>query len=272
MNAITAERPDNSTRPTPASLMDGDVHVWCADLRERWPESVLYELLSEEERTRASRFAFEEDRRRYVHAHGLLRILLGRYLGRSPASIQFMIGCHGKPCLRSENETMHFNLSHARALVLCAFARDREVGIDVEWRDRELSWHDVAEYTCSKREQAILSSLVGPAQVDTFYSWWTLKEAYIKAVGVGLTLPLNQIEVAGRCGAQVPTPADGDIRDPRWAMLTLPLWSEYAGALVTEGHAARIRCFQWGWDSAEVLAAGSDTSCGEGEVYHARQS
>lgn len=272
MNAIPAERSDNSTRPTPTSLKDGDVHVWCADLRERWPESVLYELLSEEERTRASRFAFEEDRRRYVHAHGLLRILLGRYLGRPPESIQFMIGRHGKPCLRSENETMHFNLSHARALVLCAFARDREVGVDVEWRDRELSWHDVAAYTCSKREQAILSSLVGPAQVDTFYSWWTLKEAYVKAVGLGLSLPLNQIEVADRCGSQVATATDGDISDPHWAMLNLPLWSEYAGALVTEGGAARIRCFQWRWDSAAVQVTGSDTSCGEREVHHAHRS
>lgn len=272
MNATSAERSGGSTRPTPASLKDGDVHVWCADLRERWPESALYGLLSKEERTRASRFAFEEDRRRYVHAHGLLRILLGRYLGRSPASIHFMIGRHGKPCLRSENETMHFNLSHTRALVLCAFARDREVGVDVEWRDRELSWHDVAAYTCSKREQAILSSLVESAQVDTFYSWWTLKEAYVKAVGAGLTLPLNQIDVAGRSGSEVATPADGDIRDPHWAMLTLPLWSEYAGALVTEGRAAKIRCFQWRWDSAAIPVTGSDTSCGEREVHHAHRS
>jgi len=272
MSAISAERSGGLARPTSASLKDGDVHVWCADLRERWPESVLYGLLSEDERIRASRFAFEEDRRRYVHAHGLLRILLGRYLDRPSASIQFMIGRKGKPCLRPENGRMRFNLSHARALALYAFARDREVGIDVEWRDRELSWHDVAAYTCSKREQAILSSLVGPAQVDTFYSWWTLKEAYAKAIGAGLTLPLNRIDVAGRCESSVVDPADGDIRDPRWAMLTLPLWSEYAGALVTEGCAATIRCFQWRWDSAEVPVPGSDTSCGEREEYHARRS
>ena len=272
MNAMSAEWPGRSSRPTPSSLLDGDVHVWCADMRERWPESVLYELLGEEERIRASRFAFEEDRRRYVHAHGLLRMLLGRYLDRSPASIQFMIGRHGKPCLRSENETMHFNLSHARALVLCAFARDREVGVDVEWRDRELSWRDVASYTCSKREQAILASMNGSAQVDTFYSWWTLKEAYVKAVGAGLTLPLNRIDVAGRCEWPVVDPADGDIRDPHWAMFTLPLWSEYAGALVTECCAAKIRCFQWRWDSAAVPVTESDTSCGEREDYHARQS
>lgn len=270
MSAIPAERSGRSTMPTPASLKEGDVHVWCADLRERWPESVLYGSLSEEERIRASRFAFKEDRRRYVHAHGLLRMLLGRYLDRSPASIQLMAGPNGKPCLLSEDETMRFNLSHARALVLCAFARDREVGVDVEWRDRELSWRDVASYTCSKREQTLLSSMDGPAQVDTFYSWWTLKEAYVKAVGAGLTLPLNRIDVAGRCESPVADPADGDIRDPRWAMLTLPLWSEYAGALVTQGCAAKIRCFQWRWDSAAGLASGSDASGGEREEYHAR--
>jgi 4'-phosphopantetheinyl transferase len=135
-----------------------------------------------------------------------------------------------------------------------------------------LSWHDVAAYTCSKREQAILSSMVESTQIDTFYSWWTLKEAYVKAVGAGLTMPLNQIEVAGRSRSEVATPAGGDIRDPRWAMLTLPLWSEYAGALVTEGRAAQIRCFQWRWDSAAIPVTGSDTSCGEREVHHALQS
>lgn len=272
MSAIPVERSGRPMRATPSSLKDGDVHVWYADMRERWPESILYGSLGEEERIRASSFAFEEDRRRYVHAHGLLRMLLGGYLDRSPASIRFMAGPNGKPWLLSEDETMHFNLSHARALVVCAFARDREVGVDVEWRDRELSWRDVASYTCSKREQTLLSSMAGPAQVDTFYSWWTLKEAYVKAVGAGLTLPLNRIDVAGRYGASIVDSADGDIRDPRLTMLTLSLWSEYAGALVTEGRAAKIRCFQWRWDSAAGLVPESDASCGEPEEYHARRS
>lgn len=272
MSTKHAERSDCPRRPTPLSLMNGDVHIWCADMREQWLESVLHGLLSEEERIRASRFAFEEDRRRYVHAHGFLRMLLGRYLDCSPASLQFMVGPNGKPCLLSKDETMRFNLSHARALVLCAFSRDREVGVDVEWRDHELSWRDVASYTCSKREQAILASMNGPAQIDTFYSWWTLKEAYVKAVGAGLTLPLNRIDVAGKCEWPVVDPADGDMRDPRWALFTLPLWSGYAGALVTEGRDAKILCFQWRWDSAAVPVIESATSCGERKDYHAHQS
>jgi len=258
MTAMSADRFIQSISPTPSSLLDGDVHVWCADVDKPWPEPLVYGVLSEEERVRARSFAFEEDRRRYVHAHGLLRIVLGHYLDRTPGAIRLATGRNGKPCLPWQERAVHFNISHARALVLCALARDRQVGVDVEWRDRELSWRDLAAYTCSDREQAILSSLAGPAQVDTFVTWWTLKEAYVKALGAGLELPLNRIDVADECETQCATPACGDIRDRRWAMFTLPMGPEYAGALVTEEHPSRVRCFAWSWDLEAASIGGSE--------------
>ncbi len=259
-------------RPASWSLPDGDVHVWCADMRERWPESVLYKLLSEEEQVRARSFAFEEDRRRYLHAHGFLRILLGRYLDRPPGSVRLTTGRNGKPCLPLDHKALRFNLSHARSLVLCSMARRHEVGVDIEWRDREFSWRDVASYACSEREQMALSSLAGPAQVDTFFSWWTLKEAYVKALGAGLELSLDRIDVADEFETRFPTPARGDLRDRRWAMFTIPLGSDYSGALVTEGTPSRVRCFQWGWDSEEARLFGSPNLGEMEEHHHARRS
>lgn len=274
MTVTAVERFIGSVKPTPSSLREGEVHVWRADSREPWPQSVLRGLLSEDERSRAWSFAFEEDRRRYIHAHGLLRILLGGYLGRPPDSIRLTTGRNGKPCLPLEDRTVRFNISHARALVLCTLARNREVGVDVEWRDREFSWRDVAAYTCSEREQRALSSLAGPTQAETFFSWWTLKEAYVKALGAGLELPLNRIDVVtDGLEPQFVAPARDDIRDHRWAMFALPMGAEYAGALVTEGRPARVRCFQWAWDSEEVRVARAETNCGEVEEHHhARQS
>ena len=269
---MLAERFMPSVPPTPSSLLDGDVHVWCADVDTPWPASLLHGVLSEEERVRARSFAFEEDRRRYVHAHGFLRMVLGKYLDRTPGSIRLTTGRNGKPCLPWDERTVQFNLSHAHARVLCALARDRQVGVDVEWRDRELSWRDVAAYTCSERERAILSSLAGPEQVDKFVTWWTLKEAYVKALGVGLELPLNRIEVADECKAQWDTPACGDIRDRRWALFTLPMGPEYAGALVTDGWPSHVSCFHWTWDSGVIEMTGSEMSRGGVEKHHAHQS
>lgn len=270
MTATATEKFVASVRPDSSSLQDGDVHVWCADLREQWPEPLLYGFLSKEERVRAGSFAFEEDRRQYLHARGLLRILLGCYLGRPPASIRLTTGRNGKPCLPSEDSTVRFNLSHARARVLCAFAHERDVGVDVEWRDREFSWRDVATYACSEREQAVLSSLAGPAQADTFFSWWTLKEAYVKALGTGLELPLDRIDVADGFETQSSAPARVDLRDHRWALFTLPLGADYSGALVTEGIPSRVRCFQWAWDSEEVRFMEAQ-NLGEMEKHHAHR-
>lgn len=271
MTCASTERFVPGMRPTSWSVSDSDVHVWCADVREQWPESMLYSLLSEEEQARARSFAFEEDRRRYLHAHGFLRMLLGCYLSQSPSSVRLTTGHNGKPCLVSDQRALRFNISHARALVLCALAGDREVGVDVEWRDREFSWHDVAAYACSEREQAILASLAGPAQADTFFSWWTLKEAYVKALGAGLELPLDRIDVAEEWETRIPAPTRGDLRDHRWAMFTIPLRSDYAGALVTDGVPSRVRCFQWRWDSEEARLIGAP-ALGPMEEHHARQS
>lgn len=272
MTSTFEERFGTSRRPASWSLSDGDVHVWCADLREPWLESDLYGLLNEDERVRAWSFAFEKDRRQYLHARGLLKTLLGCYLGRSPASVRLTTGRKGKPCLPAEERALRFNISHTRSLVLCAFAREREVGVDIEWRDRTFLWREVAVYFCSEREQAALSSLVGPAQIDTFFSWWTLKEAYVKALGAGLELPLNRIDVADALEARFAAPIHGGIKDHRWAMLTLPMGADYAGALVTDGIPARVRCFQWAWDSWEVRVTESQANRGEMEEHHARQS
>jgi 4'-phosphopantetheinyl transferase len=105
-----------------------------------------------------------------------------------------------------------------------------------------------------------------------FFSWWTLKEAYVKALGAGMELPLNQIDVAGGVGATSAASAGDDSRDRRWATFTLPMGSEYAGALVTEDRPAQVRCFHWTWDSGAASSIGSEMSCGGVEERHAHQS
>ncbi|MBW4659459.1 MAG: 4'-phosphopantetheinyl transferase superfamily protein [Drouetiella hepatica Uher 2000/2452] len=187
--------------PENLALLSNEVHVWQASLRQP-PEQVerLAKLLSVEEQDRAARFRRERDRLHFISGRGLLREMLGRYLAIAPAQIQFGYGDHGKPFVVSAPELkltdLQFNMSHGHELALYAIGRDRPVGIDVEYVRRPVA--DLEQLTqrfFSKREHATLLALPPHQRVKTFFRGWTCKEAYLKAIGTGLT-ELDQVEVA----------------------------------------------------------------------------
>lgn len=166
-----------------------EVDIWRANLDE--PSAVvlgeLEKLLSADERDRASRFFFERDRGRFVVARGVLRTLLGRYLGRPPGELVFRYGAQGKPALAAnEPVPIYFNLAHSEGLALYAFTRAGEIGIDLE-KIRELpDWPSVAEAAFSPRELAQLKAVAPERRRDEFFRAWTRQEAVLKAFGTGL--------------------------------------------------------------------------------------
>lgn len=182
-----------------ALLTHRDVHVWRSWLDQpHWRVRQLAQTLSVDEQERACRFHFERDRTRYIVARGTLRSILGRYLDREPGDLQFVYGLHGKPCLCDEQgrAAIHFNLAHSHRLAVYAFAQRREVGIDLEYVRPIPHLQQIAASFFSAREVATLSSLPPSQQQEAFYLCWTSKEAYVKAKGLGLAQPLDQLDVS----------------------------------------------------------------------------
>jgi len=232
------------------SLTEGEIHVWAALLEQpALSASQMLRVLSSHERARAARFHFPRDRHRYIIAHGFLRAILGQYLSIDPVDAPLRYLPSGKPVLAPEcsDDQLQFNLSHSHELALCAVGRGRRLGIDVEYIRAEVAEGGIAERFFASREVAALRALPRSRQAEAFFACWTLKEAYLKARGAGLRIPLNQFEVVAVPGQSAALLLDET--DPqaasRWSLHTLDIGEGYAAALAVEGQGWRLRRWLW---------------------------
>ncbi len=157
-------------------------------------DAAAEEILDLEERQQAQAFRFQRDRDLYTAAHLFLRRILSCYASLSPDRWQFSRNAYGKPALADPAYGwLQFNLSHTHGLIACAVARDRAVGVDVEGIRNLSDLPGLCRYAFAPVETAdVLATLGQQAQTERFFSYWTLKEAYIKARGMGFSLPLQQ--------------------------------------------------------------------------------
>jgi 4'-phosphopantetheinyl transferase len=228
-------------------LGNEEVHVWRAHLE--LPAQTLEGLeqtLSPDERQRADRFHFARDRRHFVAGRGTLRLLLARYLGQRPDAIQFSYNPQGKPMLCPETGGLRFNLAHSHGLVVYAVSRGRELGVDLERIRPNFDGEQLAERFFSARETAGLRSLSTQQRPDAFFSCWTRKEAYLKATGMGLSLPLDcfDVSLAPAAAALLATRHD-PAEARRWLLCDLVPGPGYAGALAVEGQGWRLWSAEW---------------------------
>ncbi|HXG89189.1 MAG TPA: 4'-phosphopantetheinyl transferase superfamily protein [Vicinamibacterales bacterium] len=173
------------------------VLVWTArtearEVQDRLPS--YQRLLTDDEKQRAQRFAQRDDATRFIVGRALARTMLSRFADVSPEAWEFVIGEHGRPELARRPPgapDLRFNLTHTTGMVACALTIGREVGVDIEHINRRLSY-EVPERFFSPQEVADLRALPEADQPTVFFDYWTLKEAYIKARGLGLALPLRQ--------------------------------------------------------------------------------
>jgi 4'-phosphopantetheinyl transferase len=232
--------PDTSWTHAPAhpSLSGDEVHVWRASLDRPAMDYAI--LLSEDERVRAERFRFDQERRRFIVGRGTLRIILGRYLNLSPEEVEFEYRPNGKPVLSSGllHTALSFNLSHSGEMLLLAVTYYRAVGIDLETIHSDLDVETLVEHFFSPTERAELEALPSDKKLASFFSGWTRKEAYLKARGEGLTYPLDQFSVSMDCDkpARLLDVKDDPQELSRWSIHTLAPAPGYIGALVVEGH------------------------------------
>lgn len=149
-------------------------------------------LLSANEHERWQRFARDADKQRFLLARALTRTVLARYLDAQPQALQFVQNQYGKPMLAdAQKQPLHFNLSHTRGMVVLAVSRQAELGVDVEAVSRKVELMDLARRYFSLSEVQQLESMRTQQQQEYFFALWTLKEAWVKAKGLGLRLPLN---------------------------------------------------------------------------------
>jgi 4'-phosphopantetheinyl transferase len=230
------------------TLSAHEVHVWRASLSASATRLADYQaILADDERNRAARFRNPRHGAHYTVGRGVLRMLLGRYLNQPPQDIRFSYSQYGKPFIEDTAATLRFNLSHSQDLALYAFTQQREIGIDIEYIRSVPSRDQIAEQFFSPNETQALRALPAAQQAVGFFNCWTRKEAYIKAHGEGLSLPLDQFDVTlapGEPAILLDTRVASD-RAERWALHALQPGANYLAALAVEGHDWTLSTWQW---------------------------
>lgn len=239
------------------TLDAAEVHLWQASLDGR-PADIFESFLSADELDRANRFHFAEDRTHFVVARGLLRNLLAAYLGISCVELRFSYGAKGKPFLLLDGQTqIHFNLSHSHGRAAFAFSRGRELGVDLEFVKEDFEAELIANRFFSRSEVLTLRTVPAELRNQAFFNCWTRKEAYIKARGEGLSMPLDEFDVSLRPGE--PAALLNNFREEReverWSMKAIPAPEDYVGALVVEGHDWQLKSFSLEKPNAPKLSA-----------------
>lgn len=230
-----------SAPPQALTLRENEVHIWRAWLDVDARECArLSSHLSSDELLRANRFVFPRDRHHFTVARGRLRELLELYLKRPADGFQFRTGRYGKPSLAEI--PVQFNLTHSYGLALYGFAINRELGIDVEKIRAEFASKEIAERYFSAVEQRELSELPAEMHTDAFFLCWTRKEAYVKAHGDGLQIPLNSFDVSL-------TPGQPEILrsmdHERWSMRSFSPATEFVASIVGEGKFHSIKFWNY---------------------------
>jgi len=224
----------------PGRLAPGDVELWSVDLDLDRPDEDgrgggVWQL-SEQEQARAARMRLDADRRSFVASHLWLRRLLADRLGVAPARIEYATSGTGKPELASPSlPRLCFSMSRSGGLALYAFALGREIGIDVEECRAGSDLAGMERRFLAPAEQAVLSGMVGPERREAFYRTWTRKEAFLKAIGVGLSVPWAAVDTTGDVVRLEREVGGIEMGDESWSLRDLEVGPSYAAAVSVEG-------------------------------------
>jgi 4'-phosphopantetheinyl transferase len=220
-----------------------EVHVLAMPLDlDRHRRGQVSACLSRDEWERAERFRFALHRDRFAAARGWLRRILGSCLDVAPERVRLRYGRHGKPELDAElsRSGLRFNVSHSEGLGLCAVARGREVGVDLERVKPLPDLEAVARHFFSRRERSVLQGMRDEERLPGFYACWTRKEAFIKATGEGLARPLDRFDVSLEGPARLERVAGDPEEADRWSLVELRPAGGFAAALAVEGPLGRL--------------------------------
>lgn len=248
--------------PDALSLPRDRVDLWRAMLNQ--PEAdlrLLEQTLAPDERSRAARFRFDRDRRRFVAARGQLRTILSRYVEVDAQTLVVSYGPRGKPFLSLPfRAALKFNLSHSGELALIAVTLSREVGVDLEEIRSMDNADKLAQRFFSARENAALRTLSEEERLEAFYRCWTLKEAYLKATGDGLTRATDSFDVVFDSAEPARLlSVEGETAEAfRWSLMRLAPAPGYVGAVAADGSDWTIKCWETGPNTGAAREHGDE--------------
>jgi len=198
----------------------------------------LQGILSQDELERAGRFHFERDQKRFIAARGMLRQLLGGYLGKDPRTLCFEYTSFGKPALSTSAryDNIQFNLSHSDAFALYTFTFGRSIGIDIERIREDVEAEQIAQRFFAEREIRTLEAIDQNKRAGLFFQYWTRKEAFLKAIGEGVSFPMEQCDVSLMNGKDMSpvTLLGGNKNSPCWYGQDLFPGPGYTAAITVE--------------------------------------
>ncbi len=226
-------------------LEGSDIHLWWSKFAaESAGDDKFWALLSGAEHERADRFRFAVHRKRFVICRGMLRKLLSAYKGIPPDSLQFSYNRYGKPELQTPvaAEPLHFNVSHSDQTIVIALTRAAPLGVDVEYMRRKTDYRNIAKRFFATAEWEDLCNVPQALRRRAFYNCWTRKEAYIKALGSGLSTSLNSFVVTLRPEhAPRVVLVDGDPRQAKdWSLYHFNPDPDTVGALAIKHPNCRL--------------------------------
>lgn len=233
--------------PQNLSLNDDEAHLWRIDLNNESSNTpISFDILASDERLRAEKYHFEKDKNHFINARAALRKILSLYLDIAPKQIRFSANRYGKPELNIENldASLNFNFSSSREVALCAVTRKREIGVDVEFINGISANMEIAERFFSPNEISALENIPEKLKTAAFFSCWTRKEAFIKAIGKGLSYPLQNFSVSIKPDEITPSLTINDsLENDTWSLFSFSPHPDYAAALAVKGDLPKI--FFW---------------------------
>jgi 4'-phosphopantetheinyl transferase len=240
--------PEHHSGADNLKLLPGEIHMWLIpEVQNENMMKVLSHKLNDAEKEKASRYYFEKKRRQYIITRGVLKILLEVYTRRNSEQFQIVQGIYGKPFMRSEEEEIHFNISHSEGLSILGFSKEAPLGVDIEII-REIPERDeIAEKYFSKKENNIYKTIPEEYRTKAFFNCWTRKEAFIKAIGEGFSKPLDQFDVTFLSNEKTKLISiDGDTRKAdEWSLQELKTAQGYVSAFAVKKRKFRLSCWTW---------------------------
>jgi len=229
------------------ALRAAEVHVWRVALTLSDAQlTALFDTLDMDERVRAAQFRFPRDKRRFIARRGALRDIISRYTTAPSNALRFHPGPVGKPTLVTPAHAswLRFSSSHSHELALISLAVGQELGVDLERITSEIEVNEIASHFFSPQECSALHNLSGEHKIKSFFRCWTRKEAVLKAQGLGLTVPLQELTVS------VSPEEPRVLHYPqavttRWVLYELEPGDEYVGALAVAEPLQQVRYWEW---------------------------
>ncbi len=229
------------------TLQENCIDVWRIELNVSDDLLVFYnDLLSIDELDRAKRFRFKKDRDHFITGRAVLRLLLSKYLQQTVPKISFLYTEKGKPFVSNPID-LQFNLSHANGFALAAFSLKHPLGVDVEWINPKVEIDLVARHFFASGEIKRLFELPATQRSVAFFNCWTRKESFIKAIGDGLSFPLDQFEVSLQPEEDVELLAThwNQTEKEYWSLFKLEPGKGYRAALAIRQLDQQV--FKWDW-------------------------